>query len=90
MTTQPKRTAFQAHEDARMHRLWNPQTRRYLHMAADRETDDINLSWLGYAHQADTLRARALADSKPWPYVRRSRNRAQVAVPTFDQVEGMA
>lgn len=89
MTTQPKRTAFQAAEDTRMHRLWNPQTRRYLHMAADRETDDINLSWLGYQHQADTLRARALADSKPWPYVRRSRNVARVTVATFDQVEGM-
>ena len=89
MTTQPKRDNFGTHEDARMHRLWNPQTRRYLHLSATCETDDINLSWLGYAHQADTLRARALADSKPWPYVRRSRNVAQVAVPTFDQVEGM-
>lgn len=89
MTAQPKRTAFQANEDNRMHRLWNPQTGRYLHMAADRETDDVHLSWLGYQHQADTLRARALADSKPWPYRRRSRHQAQQAVPSFDEVEGM-
>lgn len=87
MTAQPKRTAFQAAEGNRMHRLWNPQTRRYLRMAADRETDDINLSWLGYQHQADNLRNRALADSKPWPYRRRSRNVVQVAVPSFDEAE---
>lgn len=89
MTAQPKRDSFGAQEDARMHRLWNPKTRRYLHLSATCETDDINLSWLGYQHQADTLRARTLADSKPWPYVRRSRNVARVAVATFDQVEGM-
>lgn len=89
MTVQATRNSFNAHEDARMHRLWNPETKRYLHLSGDRETDDINLSWLGYQHQADNLRARALADSKPWPYRRRSRNVAQVAVPTFDQVEGM-
>lgn len=89
MTAQTKRTALQAHEDPRMHRLWNPQTRRYLHLSATCETDDINLSWLGYQHQADTLRERARIRGDDWPYVRRSRNVAQVAVPTFDQVEGM-
>lgn len=89
MTAQPKRDSFGAQEDARMHRLWNPQTRRYLHLSGASETPDVALSWLGYAHQADTLRSRTLADSKLWPYVRRSRNVARVAVPTFDQVEGM-
>jgi hypothetical protein len=89
MTAQPKRDNFGRSEDARMHRLWNPGTRRYLHMAADRETDDINLSWLGYQHQSDTLRDRALADSKPWPCRRRSRDVAKVDVPRFDQVEGI-
>lgn len=87
MTVQPNRNGFNGHEDNRMHRLWNPSTKRYLHMSADRETDDINLSWLGYHHQADNLRNRALADSKPWPYRRRSRSVAQVAVPSFDQAE---
>jgi hypothetical protein len=87
MTVEPIRNAFNSHEDTRMHRLWNQQTRRYLHLSGTGETPDVALSWLGYAHQADMLRARTLADSKPWPYVRRSRNAAQVAVPSFDQVE---
>lgn len=87
MTVQPNRNGFAAHENPRMHRLWNPSTKRYLHLSGTGETDDINLSWLGHPHQADTLRNRALADSKPWPYRRRSRNVAQVAVPSFDEAE---
>lgn len=89
MTVEPIRNDFNSHEDNRMHRLWNPSNKRYLHMSADRETDDINLSWLGHPHQAENLRNRALADSKPWPYRRRSRSVAQVTVPSFDEAEGM-
>lgn len=87
MTVEPIRNAFNSHEDARMHRLWNPATRQYLHLCGDRETPDIGLSWLGYAHQAANLRDRALARGDDWPYVRRSRLAPQKAVPSFDQVE---
>lgn len=61
-------------EDPRMHRLWNPETRCYLHLSAAGETPDVNLSWIGFAYQAETLRQRVAARSEAWPYVRRGRN----------------
>lgn len=87
MTVEPKRNSFGAHEDARMHRLWNPETKQYLHLSGAGETPDVALSWLGYAHQADTLRTRARTRGDEWPYRRRARNVAQMAVPTFDQAD---
>jgi hypothetical protein len=72
-----------------MHRLWNANTQRYLHLSGDRETENVSLSWLGYAHQAATLRERAKITGKPWPYVRRSRDMAPVDVPTFEQREAV-
>lgn len=87
MTVQPTRNRFNSSEDTRMHRLWNPETRQYLHLSATGETPDVALSWLGYAHQADTLRDRALDRGEPWPYRRRSRYADQVTVPTFDDAE---
>lgn len=87
MTVQSTRSAFNTHEDARMHRLRNPVTGQYLHMAADRETPDIGLSWLGYAHQAATLRDRALAAGQPWPYRPAPRQPQQEPVPSFEDGE---
>lgn len=87
MTVQPTRNSFNSSEDTRMHRLWNPETRQYLHLSATGETPDVNMSWLGYAHQADTLRNRALARGDDWPYRHRSRYADQVTVPTFDDAE---
>lgn len=86
MTISPKRDNFGRSEDVRMHRLFNPETRQYLHLSGKGETPDVGLSWLGYQHQADTLRARALADSKPWPYRRRPRDVIAPKVPGFDEV----
>lgn len=61
-------------EDPRMHRLWNPETRCYLHLSGAGETPDVNLSWIGFAYQAETLRQRAATRGEDWPYVRRGRN----------------
>lgn len=89
MPVSEKKDSFGKSVDHRMHRLWNPGTQRYLHLSGDRETEDVGLSWLGYAHQAATLRERAKADGKPWPYRRRSRDTPQEAVPTFAQSEAV-
>lgn len=61
-------------EDPRMVRLWNRDTKSYLHLSGQGETTDVNHSWLGFAHQTDALRQRASARAEGWPYVRRSRN----------------
>lgn len=61
-------------QDPRMHRLWNPETKCYLHLSGAGETSAPDCSWLGYAYQADNLRQRASARGEPWPYVRRHRN----------------
>lgn len=61
-------------EDQRMHRLWNPKTRCYLHLSGAGETDDVSLSWLGFAYQADTLRQRAKVRGEAWAYQRTQRN----------------
>lgn len=61
-------------EDPRMHRLWNPETRCYLHLSGIGETRDVNFSWIGFAYHSDTLRQRTEARGEAWPYVRRSRN----------------
>lgn len=90
MTISPERDNFGRSEDPRMHRLWNPVTKQYLHLSANGETPDVAQSWLGFQHQAHTQRARAIADSKPWPYVRRARYQVEQKVPSFEQAEGMA
>lgn len=64
-------------EDPRMHRLWNPATRCYLHLSGAGETRNVNFSWIGFAYQADTLRQRAAARGEAWPYVRRGRKQHQ-------------
>lgn len=84
MTVAPKRNAYNTSTDTRMHRLWNPVTRCYLHLSGQGETPDVGLSWLGYAYQADTLRSRANGD---WPYVRRPRDEVRESAPSFDQVD---
>jgi hypothetical protein len=46
------------------HRLINPETGKYLHFSGSGETDNVDYSWRGYRHQAETLKASADA----WPY----------------------
>lgn len=70
MTLKP----FTSKEDPRMHRLWNPETRRYLHLSGRGETDDVTWSWLGFHYQSEALRDRALLLGDDWPYVRRARS----------------
>lgn len=61
-------------EDPRMVRLWNRDTKSYLHLSGLGETTDVNHSWLGFSHQAEALRQRAITRAEDWPYVRQSRN----------------
>lgn len=70
MSIWPIRTS----EDPRMFRLWNEATGCYLHMSGRGETKAVGQSWLGYAHQAETLQHRAKVRGEAWPYVRRARN----------------
>jgi len=65
--TKNRKTGFNIH-DARLIRLWNPETRRYLHLSADMETDGTSYAWFGYRHQANALRDRAAVRGDDWPY----------------------
>ncbi|WP_243612958.1 hypothetical protein [Shimia aestuarii] len=55
-------------------RLRDCTTGEFLHLSGQGRTRDIKLSWLGFSHQAQTLRDRALARGEPWPFtpIRRS------------------
>ena len=55
-------------------RLRDCTTGEFLHLSGQGRTRDIKNSWLGFAHQAETLRQRAQARGEPWPFtpIRRS------------------
>ena len=72
-------------EDPRMVRLWNRETKSYLHLSGKGETTDVNHSWLGFSYQADALRQRAAIRGEGWPYVRRSRN-SHLSVPKENEL----
>lgn len=50
-------------------RLFNPETRQYLHLSGTGETKGTDYSWCGWRHQAARLKAAAKRDGAPWPYV---------------------
>ncbi|SMP32012.1 hypothetical protein [Shimia sagamensis] len=50
-------------------RLYNTETRAYLHLSGEGETKGTDYAWCGWRYQADALRTNARADGKPWPYV---------------------
>ncbi len=54
---------------ARMVRLQNPHTGDFLHLSGSGSTRDVNLSWLGFIRQADTLRERAAVRGEDFPFV---------------------
>lgn len=51
-----------------MVRLFNPVSGNYLHLSASGETGDFSLSWLGFKHQAETLRKQAENRGEDWPF----------------------
>ncbi|MDP2495887.1 hypothetical protein Q8W25_17800 [Shimia thalassica] len=60
--------ARDAHLAHNMIRLRDPDTGDFLHLSGQGSTKDIGQSWLGYRHQADTLRSRACLAGTPFPY----------------------
>lgn len=56
-------------QGTRMIRLRDPLTGDLLHLSGQGTTRDVNHSWLGLRHQADTLRQRAAAQGRAWPFV---------------------
>lgn len=64
----PVTKAFQAMSGLRMVRLRDPGTGAYLHLSGRGTTQDIDWSWLGYPHQAETLRERARMRGEDWPF----------------------
>lgn len=62
------RTGYKA-KDPRMKRLFNTETRKYLHTSGSGEVQTTDFAWFGYAYQADTLEQRAKILKEPWPYV---------------------
>ncbi len=49
-------------------RLRIPESQVYLNLSGTNTTTDLNWSWLGHRHQAQTLRERALARGEDWPF----------------------
>lgn len=73
-------------------RLRNPHTGELLHMSGQGITCSTTWSWLGFRHQAETLRARALARGEDWPFTIIHRNLTQDApdetpdhIPEFEE-----
>lgn len=64
-----EKAAKSAVRERHAHRLWNPETRQYLHLSGEGETPDTFYSWSGYPHQARTLERRATERGETWPYV---------------------
>ena len=52
-----------------MVRLVIAETGAFLHLSGKGTTTDVTWSWLGYLHQAETLRRRAEAQDEDWPFV---------------------
>ncbi|MBB5515796.1 hypothetical protein FHS89_001816 [Rubricella aquisinus] len=50
-------------------RLRNMQTGELLHMSGRGTTTDVNWAWIGFLHQAETLRIRANLSGSDWPFV---------------------
>lgn len=61
--------------DPRLIRLWNPETKQFLHMSGEIETPNETYAWLGHKIEARILRERALKAGKAWPYKARLRGR---------------
>jgi hypothetical protein len=72
-------------EDPRLVRLWNRETKSYLHLSGQGETTDVNQSWLGFFYQADALCQRAEIRCEGWSYVRQSR-KAHISVPKGNEL----
>jgi hypothetical protein len=49
-------------------RLWNPQTRKYLHASGSGEVQSEVYAWRGFYRQADVLMQRAQIRGDEWPY----------------------
>jgi hypothetical protein len=51
-----------------MIRLRDPETGAFLHLSGQGATTNTGESWLGFRHQAETLRQRAIARGDAWPF----------------------
>ncbi|QBR35724.1 hypothetical protein ETW23_05795 [Leisingera sp. NJS201] len=70
----PKERALQTLLAKDKVRLRNPQTGELLHLSGQGTTTDVTWSWLGYNHQAETLRSRATTRGEDWPFAPVPRN----------------
>lgn len=65
-------------EDPRLFRLWDPESRTYLHLSGKGTTASVDHSWLGFSYQAENLRQRAAIRGEDWPFVRVRRDAHKV------------
>ncbi|MEO0485301.1 MAG: hypothetical protein AAF092_05260 [Pseudomonadota bacterium] len=49
-------------------RLRDPDTGRLLHMSGHGTTDSARYAWLGFLHQAETLKEHAETRGEVWPF----------------------
>ena len=49
-------------------RLYNPATKKFLHLSGAGETKGTDYAWLGYRYQAMTLIQRAAVRGGPFPF----------------------
>lgn len=64
----PKERSFQMLLAKDKVRLRDPQTGELLHLSGQGTTTNVTWSWLGYRHQAETLRQRAAIRGEDWPF----------------------
>lgn len=76
-----RRPAYSVQHADRMIRLKDMSTRQYLHLSGSGTTRDIDQAWLGYIHQADTLRKRAVTRGDPWPFTKVIRRLSETTKP---------
>ena len=63
MRTTPHRTLDHR---SKLFRLYNLETKRYLHLSGSGEVPSTHYAWVGFEHQAEALRSRAGED---FPYI---------------------
>lgn len=74
MKANPTQRAFAVMQSKSKVRLRDPSTGAFLHLSGTGTTQTIEQSWLGHAHQADTLKRRATAQGKAWPFLKVARD----------------
>lgn len=65
----PSKRGFEIMQSKSKVRLRDPSTGEFLHLSGTGMTPSVYQSWLGFIHQANTLKQRATARGEGWPFI---------------------